>query len=256
MESIVSYDTGRVRVVEIRRPERRNAIDPETADRLFDAFKAFDNDSAVDVAVLTGADGTFCSGADLGAIASKQMIDRVGPGERSPLGPVRLDLGKPVVAAIEGYAVAGGLELALWCDLRVVARDAVLGVFCRRFGVPLVDMGTIRLPRIVGHGHAMDLILTGRGVEGPEALAMGLVNRVVEPGRALDGAIDLARHLSALPQACLRNDRRSAIEQWDLSLEEAVANETRLGLETIATGESVEGALAFDAGAGRHGETT
>lgn len=254
METIGTYDRDRVRVVEIRRPQTRNAIDAETADRLYDVFQGFDADSTVDVAVLTGADGTFCSGADLAAIADADMIDRVGPGARSPLGPVRLELGKPVVAAIEGYAVAGGLELALWCDLRVAARDAVLGVFCRRFGVPLVDMGTIRLPRTVGHGRAMDLILTGRGVEGPEALEMGLVNRLVEPGEALQEAFELARRLSALPQACLRNDRRSAIEQWDLPTEEAVANEARLGLETIASGEPMEGAQSFKGGAGRHGQ--
>ena len=254
MESIVSYDSGRVRVVEIRRPESRNAIDTEAADRLFEIFRGFNEDASVDTAVLTGSDGTFCSGADLRAVASGDLVDRIAPGESSPLGPVRLDLDKPVVAAIEGYAVAGGLELALWCDLRVAARDAVMGIFCRRFGVPLVDMGTIRLPRIVGHGHAMDLILTGRGVVGPEALAMGLVNRLVDPGDALQGALDLARQLSELPQTCLRNDRRSAIDQWDLPIEEAVANEARLGLQTIASGESLEGARSFEAGAGRHGE--
>jgi enoyl-CoA hydratase len=253
MESIVTYDTERVRVVEIRRPETRNAIDAETADGLFEVFRDFEVDTSVDVAVLTGAGSTFCSGADLGAIAGEEMIDRVGPGEKSPLGPVRLNLGKPVVAAIEGFAVAGGLELALWCDLRVAARDAILGVFCRRFGVPLVDMGTIRLPRLVGHGRAMDMILTGRGVEGPEALAMGLVNRLVEPGEALPKALELAAGLSELPQTCLRNDRRSAIEQWDLSADEAVANETRLGLETIESGEPVEGARSFRDGVGRHG---
>lgn len=254
MESIVTYDRGRVRVVEIRRPETRNAIDGEAGDRLFEVFQDFDADPTVDVAVLTGADGTFCSGADLSAIAAEDMIDRVGPGDRSPLGPVRLKLGKPVVAAIEGYAVAGGLELALWCDLRVAARDAVLGVLCRRFGVPLVDMGTIRLPRLIGHSRAMDLILTGRGVAGPEALAIGLVNRLVEPGDALQEAIALAEHLSELPQVCLRNDRRSAIDQWDLPTEEAVANEARMGLETIASGEPVEGARSFKDGLGRHGE--
>lgn len=254
MNSVVSYDKGRVRVVEIRRPETRNAIDSEAGDRLYEMFRSFDRDATVDVAVLTGSNGTFCSGADLGAVAANQMIDRVGPGATSPLGPVRMRLGKPVIAAIEGYAVAGGLELALWCDLRVAARDAVLGVFCRRFGVPLVDMGTIRLPRIVGHGHAMDLILTGRGVEGPEALAMGLVNRLAEPGKTLQEALRLAQELSELPQTCLRNDRRSAIEQWDLPEEEAIANETRLGLQTIVSGESVEGARSFEEGAGRHGE--
>jgi enoyl-CoA hydratase len=254
MESIVTSDIERVRVVEIRRPETRNAIDSGTADALFEAFREFDVDNTVDVAVLTGADGTFCSGADLGAIAEDDIVGRIGPGEKSPLGPVRMNLRKPVVAAIEGFAVAGGLELALWCDLRVAARDAVLGVFCRRFGVPLVDMGTIRLPRLIGHSRAMDLILTGRGVEAPEALAMGLINRIVEPGEALHAALELARGLSALPQACLRNDRRSAIEQWDLSTEDAVANEARLGMQTIASGETVEGARSFREGVGRHGE--
>lgn len=254
MEGIVTYDRERVRVVEIRRPETRNAIDAKTGDDLFEVFQNFDLDTTVDVAVLTGADGTFCSGADLTAIAGEDMIDRVGPGDKSPLGPLRLTLGKPVIAAIEGHAVAGGLELAMWCDMRVAARDAVLGVFCRRFGVPLVDMGTIRLPRMIGHGRAMDLILTGRAVEGPEALSMGLVNRLAEPGEALQKALELARALSALPQVCLRNDRRSAIEQWDLSTEDAVANEARLGLETIASGEPIEGARSFKDGVGRHGE--
>ncbi len=245
---------GSVRVVTISRPERRNAVDSAAAAALLDAFVGFDEDPGAAVAVLTGAGGTFCAGADLKALAEgdRRAVRDEGPG---PMGPTRLTLSKPVVAAIEGHAVAGGLELALWCDLRVAATDAVLGVYCRRFGVPLVDGGTVRLPRLIGQSRAMDLILTGRGVDGPEALAMGLVNRVVPPGQALSAAISLAAELAALPQTCMRNDRRSVLAQWGLDEEQAMVLEARLGRDTIESGETVEGALRFAAGAGRHGTT-
>jgi enoyl-CoA hydratase len=243
---------GRVRVVLINRPSRRNAVDGPTAALLVEAFLAFDEDDAVDVAVLAGSDGVFCAGADLQAIAegNGNRVDKAGDG---PMGPTRMVLRKPVIAAIEGYAVAGGLELALWCDLRVAAHDAVLGVFCRRFGVPLVDLGTIRLPRLIGQSRALDLILTGRGVGADEALSMGLVNRVVAKGGSLDASIALGTELSALPQQCLRSDRLSALEQWDLPLDAAVVNEVRHGLDVLASGETLAGASRFRDGAGRHG---
>jgi enoyl-CoA hydratase len=248
---LVEHD-GPVTVVTINRPERRNAVDSVCAERLREAFVAFDADDARSVAVLVGAGGTFCAGADLKAVAEgdRRPIPDEGPG---PMGPTRLTLGKPVIAAVEGFAVAGGVELALWCDLRVAAEDATFGVFCRRFGVPLCDLGTVRLPRIVGHGRAMDLILTGRAVSGPEALAMGLANRVVAPGEALDAARALAHQLAALPQVCLRSDRLSALEQWGLTEEEAAVNEAARGRAVIRSGETLEGALRFAGGAGRRG---
>ena len=242
----------RVLVVTIDRPEVRNAVDGPTAAGLIEAFRRFDTDDDTSVAVLTGAGGTFCAGADLKAVATRQG-NRVTEDGDGPMGPTRMLLSKPVIAAVEGYAVAGGLELALWCDLRVAATDAVFGVYCRRWGVPLVDGGTVRLPRLVGHGHALDLILTGRPVSGAEALSMGLANRLVEPGTALESAVDLGSELARLPQRCLRSDRLSAWEQWDLAEGEAMANETRRGLEVLRSGESLEGAGRFAAGAGRHG---
>ena len=248
-------DDGPVRVVTIDRPEVRNAVDRATAAALVDAFRAFDGDPSSAVAVLTGSGGTFCSGADLKAVAAGSG-NRVTEDGDGPMGPTRMRLTKPVLAAIEGHAVAGGLELALWCDLRVAASDATLGVFCRRFGVPLVDLGTVRLPRLIGHSRAIDLILTGRAVGGEEALAIGLVNRVTEPGVALGGAVALAHELAALPQVCLRHDRLSAIEQWDLSEPQATVNEIRHGLASIASGEAAAGATRFTGGAGRHGERT
>jgi len=251
--STVRYEKdGPVVVITIDRPERRNAVDGPTAEELVGAFQRFDADHEAALAVLTGAGGTFCAGADLKAVATGNgnRVSIAGPG---PMGPTRLELTKPVIAAIEGHAVAGGLELALWCDLRVAASDAVLGVYCRRFGVPLVDLGTVRLPRLIGHSRAMDLILTGRGVAGEEALAMGLVNRLTPPGQALAVASQLALELAAFPQTCLRNDRRSALEQWGLSEQQACVNEVRIGLETIRTGETIEGAARFAAGVGRHG---
>jgi enoyl-CoA hydratase len=243
---------GQVTVVTIDRPERRNAVDGPTAAALETAFHDFDRDDSSRVAVLTGAGGTFCAGADLKAIAegSGNRVEATG---RGPMGPTRLTLGKPVIAAIEGHAVAGGLELALWCDLRVAADSAVLGVFCRRFGVPLVDLGTVRLPRLIGHSRAMDLILTGRAVDAGEALAIGLVNRVVPAGTALAASIELGNELAALPQAALVNDRLSAIEQWSLDERAATVNEVQHGLEAIRSAEVVEGARRFATGAGRHG---
>ncbi len=245
---------GPVTVVTIDRPDRRNAVDRPTADALLTAFEAFDADASASVAVLTGAGGTFCAGADLQAIASGtgNRVTEDGPG---PMGPTRLALAKPVIAAVEGHAVAGGLELAVWCDLRVAAEDAVFGVFCRRFGVPLVDGGTVRLPRLVGEGRAMDLILSGRPVGASEALAMGLANRVVPSGTALEASIAWGAELAALPQVCMRNDRRSALAQWDLPVDEALLVETRLGLDSLSSGEALEGAARFAGGAGRGGST-
>jgi enoyl-CoA hydratase len=245
---------GPVAVITIDRPEVRNAVDRPTADELVAAFRAFDADPARSVAILTGGSGTFCAGADLKGIADGRG-NRVTPDGDGPMGPTRLLLDKPVIAAVEGHAVAGGLELAVWCDLRVAARDAVFGVYCRRWGVPLVDGGTVRLPRLIGHSHALDLILTGRGVSGDEARAMGLANRITEPGQALAGARQLAHQLAALPQVCLRNDRRSSYDQWSLDLAGALSRETDLGLDTLSSGEALEGAARFASGAGRHGQT-
>ncbi|HTE51017.1 MAG TPA: crotonase/enoyl-CoA hydratase family protein [Kofleriaceae bacterium] len=228
----------------------RNAVDRETAAALADAFRRFDDDSEARVAVLWGANGTFCSGADLKAVAAGAG-NRVSPDGDGPMGPTRMVLGKPVIAALSGHAVAGGLELALWCDLRIAEEDAVLGVFCRRWGVPLIDGGTMRLPRIVGHGRAMDLILTGRAVSAGEALAMGLVNRVVPVGTARAAAEELALELAALPQEALRGDRLSAYEQWDLERADALANELAHGMRALE--EGVAGARRFEGGAGRHG---
>jgi enoyl-CoA hydratase/carnithine racemase len=243
---------GPVAVVAIDRPERRNAVDRETAAALADAFRSFDEDRSLSVAVLTGRGGVFCAGADLKAVA-EEAGNRVSEEGDGPMGPTRLLLSKPVIAAVEGYAVAGGLELALWCDLRVAAEDAVFGVFCRRWGVPLMDGGTVRLPRLIGHSHALDLILTGRGVSGEEALRMGLANRLAPSGRSLDAALELAEEPARFPQACLRSDRLSSYEQWDLPLGDALAAETRRGLDVISTGETIEGARRFSGGAGRHG---
>ncbi|HYY82837.1 MAG TPA: crotonase/enoyl-CoA hydratase family protein [Actinomycetes bacterium] len=243
---------GPVTLVTIDRPERRNAVDAPTAAALAGAFRAFDADQGAAVAVLAGAGGAFCAGFDLKAVAAGEPM-RIAPDGDGPMGPTRMRLSKPVLAAIEGPAVAGGLELALWCDLRVAAEGAVLGVFNRRFGVPLVDLGTVRLPRLVGHGRAMDLILTGRAVGAAEALAMGLVNRVVPYGTAVAAAVALAAELAARPQAGLRGDRLSALEQWGLDEAAAAAGELRHGMATLASGESLEGARRFAAGAGRHG---
>lgn len=249
----VHYETdGAVVVVTIDRPEVRNAVDWDTARELSAAFRRFEADDALEVAILTGAGGAFCAGADLKAVTAGRG-NRMAPGEDGPLGPTRMRLAKPVIAAVEGHAVAGGLELALWCDMRVAARDAVFGVYCRRWGVPLCDGGTVRLPRLIGESHALDMILTGRGVSGEEALRMGLANRIAEPGQALTAARELAGQIAAFPQRCLRSDRLSALEQWDLPFDEAIANELRRGLEVVASGETAAGAARFAAGAGRHG---
>lgn len=252
--TVLTERHGSVYVVTLNRPKVRNAIDGPTAAALAGAFRAFDADESLSVAVLTGAGGTFCAGADLAAVASGERGLRVAEEGDAPLRVSRMLLSKPVMAAVEGYAVAGGLELALWCDLRVAAEDAVFGVYCRRWGVPLVDGGTIRLPRLIGRSHALDMILTGRGVSGQEALAMGLVNRLVPHGTALDAALALANELARLPQTCLRSDRLSVYEQEALPMAEALRNETRRGLAVLASGEAQAGARRFAEGHGRHGE--
>ncbi len=238
--------SGRVTTVILNRPDVKNAVDRATAGALADAFRAFDADPDADVAVLWGAGGTFCAGADLKAIAAGAP-NRVEQGGDGPMGPSRMLLSKPVIAAISGHAVAGGLELACWCDLRVVEEDATLGVFCRRWGVPLIDGGTVRLPRVVGLGRALDLILTGRAVDASEALAIGLANRVVPKGAARAEAEELARAIAAHPRLCMRNDRLSAYEQHDLSLDDAIANELRRGVATLEAGEAFEGSRRFNA---------
>ena len=257
---------GDVWTVTIDRPEVRNAVDGPTARALAAAFRAFDADAEAKVAVLTGAGGHFCAGADLRAVAGGNASAELGAADDTlalaldddmsadgPMGPSRLELGKPVIAAVEGYAVAGGIELALWCDLRVASRTATFGVFCRRFGVPLIDGGSVRLPRLIGESRAMDLILTGRAVGAEEALAFGLANRVVEPGEALTAALALARQIAAFPHRCMRNDRLSARAQAGLSQREALAREFALGRDTLGAGEALEGARRFVGGAGKHG---
>jgi enoyl-CoA hydratase len=253
MSTISVEIRGRTAIVTIERPAARNAVDGPTAQALYDAFKAFDADDALDVAVLQGRDGAFCAGADLKGVAEGRGNPVHVKGDLGPMGCTRLELSKPVIAAIEGHAVAGGLEVACWCDLRVAAEDAVFGVFCRRWGVPLIDLGTVRLPRLIGQSRAMDLILTGRPVSASEALSMGLANRVVPKGQALDAALALAAQLCAFPQACLRSDRASALAQWSLDWDAATAHEVTLGRATLATGESRDGASRFASGAGRHG---
>ena len=247
---------GPVTIVSINRPERRNAVNGATAKLLFDAFLAFDADESSSVAVFTGVGGYFCAGADLKMVATGDPLKRRELGGHqtiAPMGPSRLRLSKPVIAAVEGHAVAGGMELALWADMRVVGEGAVFGIFCRRFGVPLIDLGTIRLPRLIGHSRAMDLILTGRPVEAKEALDMGIANRLVPKGEARAHAVALAKDLAAFPQLCLRNDKRSALAQWDLEEEAAINDEMTGGLKVIASGETVAGATRFAGGQGRHG---
>jgi enoyl-CoA hydratase len=253
MEPITYENAGATAIVTINRAEARNAVDRLTAQALAAAFHRFDADNSSSVAILTGAGGCFCAGADLKAVGSPRG-NRVAEDGDGPLGCTRMALSKPVIAAVEGYAVAGGLELALWCDMRVAARDAVFGVYCRRFGVPLIDGGTIRLPRLVGMSHAMDMILTGRSVSGDEALAMGLVNRMVGKGEALGAARELAEQIAAFPQRCLRSDRMSAYEAWTSPMAEALRNEYRRGIATIESGETQMGAARFASGVGRHGE--
>jgi enoyl-CoA hydratase len=256
MANLIIERDGAVNIVTINRPERRNAVDGATAEELTQAFRAFDADATSSVAILTGAGGAFCAGADLKALAageSGQRVKQGGLNSPAPMGPSRLRLSKPVIAAIEGHAVAGGMELALWCDLRVMAENATFGIYCRRFGVPLVDLGTVRLPRLIGHSRAMDLILTGRPVDAREALAIGLANRLAPAGEALARAVAMAKEIAAFPQTCLRNDRLSAIEQWDLDEGAAIDNEIRRGLETLRSGETAAGAARFAEGAGRGG---
>jgi enoyl-CoA hydratase len=239
--------------ITIDRPDVANAIDRPTAEALADAMRRFEADDSLRVAVLSGANGTFCSGNDLKSMREPggARVPRVAPDGNGPVGPTRMLLSKPVIAAVEGHAVAGGLELALWCDLRVAAEDAVFGVFCRRWGIPLMDGGTVRLARIVGQGNALDMILTGRGVSGDEALRMGLVTRLVPKGEALAAARELALKLAALPQAALRSDRLSAYEQWSLDLPAALANEYEHGVRTIRTGELVSGLERYASGSWR-----
>jgi enoyl-CoA hydratase len=238
--------------VVINRPQVRNAVDPDTAEQLVQAFTRFDRDPDFRVAVLTGAGGAFCAGFDLAAAAQDDVVDRYEPEGRGPMGPSRIFLSKPTIAAVEGHAVAGGLELALWCDLRVASETAVFGVFCRRWGVPLIDGGTVRLPRLIGQSRAMDMILTGRPVGADEALSWGLANRVVPKGQARAEAERLALTIAGFPQVCMRTDRRSAIDQWDLPLKAALKLEGRRGLEPLTT-ETRAGAARFLGGQGRHG---
>jgi enoyl-CoA hydratase len=257
--SVLVEAANRITTITIDRPHAKNAVDGPTAHALFDAFQAFDADPNADVAILTGAGGTFCAGADLkavsGGIGDNPQSNPLNTdiNEIGPMGPSRLLLSKPVIAAVAGYAVAGGMELALWCDLRVMEEDATFGIFCRRFGVPLIDGGTVRLPRLIGMSRALDLMLTGRPVGAAEALQMGLANRVAAKGQALAAAQALAREIAAFPQACLRSDRRLAYEQWGMDLPGALANEFTHGLGTIRGGETVAGATRFAEGKGRHG---
>ncbi len=248
---------GPVATITLWRPHCRNAVDGPTALALRAAFEAFEADNTLSVAVFTGGGGQFCAGADLAAVADPALSNKVtsdgqGPG---PMGPTRMNFSKPVIAAIEGYAVAGGLELALMCDLRVAARSAVFGVFCRRWGVPLIDGGTVRLPRVVGQARALDMILTGRPVAADEALTIGLVNRITDDGQALAEALVLAHQIATHPQACLRADRASALAQWDWPLAQALQNEGAGGYAALQA-EGLAGAARFAAGAGRHGAAT
>ena len=250
---VLTQRDGNVLIVKLNRPEVRNAVDTATASALADAFESFDRDDSLSVAVLTGAGGTFCAGFDLREVAKggRRLTEKETQG---PMGPTWMFLSKPVLAAVEGYAVAGGMELALWCDLRIAARDAVFGIFNRRFGVPLIDLGTVRLPRMIGQSHALDLILTGRSVSGDEALRMGVANRLVEPGKALEASVQLAHALAEFPQHGLRGDRLSVYQQWSLSVDDARRNELRLGMNALNSGEAVSGASRFASGTGRHGE--
>jgi enoyl-CoA hydratase len=250
----IHYETdGRVVVITIDRPDVANAIDRPTAEALADGFRRFEADESQAVAVLTGANGKFCAGADLKAMreSGAPRASRVEPDGDGPVGPTRMLLTKPVIAAVEGHAVAGGLELAAWCDLRVAAEDAVFGVYCRRWGIPLMDGGTIRLARLLGHRHALDMILTGRGVSGEEALRMGLANRLVPSGEALSAAISLAQDMASRPQAALRSDRLSSYEQWSLALDDALAAEYRHGMTTLSSGELFAGLDQYASGAWR-----
>ena len=254
MPNVRTEQRGPVTVVTIDRPEVRNAVDGPTAQEMADAFRDFERDENQLIAILTGSSGTFCAGADLKAMASDpQRANRIDPEGDAPMGPTRMRLDKPVIAAIEGHAVAGGMELLLWCDLRVAADDATFGFYDRRWGVPLIDGGTVRLPRLIGQSRALDMILTGRAVSAAEAFEMGLVNRLAPTGRALDEAVALAEDIARFPQTVMRADRRSTIDQWGLALEEAMEREFRDGITAAATGETQAGAERFASGRGRHG---
>jgi enoyl-CoA hydratase/carnithine racemase len=248
--SVRSESNGLVTTIVLDRPDRRNAIDRHTGRALAAAFRAFERDRAARVAVLWGANGTFCAGADLKAMRSgeAERVTRLSPDGDGPVGPTRMLLSKPVIAAVEGHAVAGGLELAAWCDMRVASEQAVFGVYCRRWGIPLMDGGTVRLPRLLGHSNALDLMLTGRGVSGEEALRIGLANRLVPAGQALAAAIELAHEIAAKPQAAMRSDRLSSYEQWSLRLEEALAGEYHHGMRTLQTGELLGGLESYESG--------
>ncbi len=254
--TVIIEKKDRIFTVIINRPGVQNAVDRPTAEALADAFREFENDDTSYVAVLCGVGNMFCAGADLKAVASmdETRVNRLETDGDGPMGPTRMTLKKPVIAAVAGYAVAGGLELALWCDMRVVEEAAVFGVFCRRFGVPLIDGGTVRLPRLIGMSNAMDLILTGRPVEAVEARQMGLANRIVPHGTSRKAAEDLAKKIADFPQTCMRNDRMSVYEQWDKVLKDAMENEFRRGMNTINSGETLHGAAKFGKGFGRHGE--
>lgn len=251
-EPVLIERDGPVTVISINRPEVRNAVDGDTAAALADAFREFEVDDQVAVAVLTGVAGSFCAGADLKAVAAGDISHVAFDGD-GPMGPTRMSLSKPVIAAIEGHAVAGGLELAIWCDLRVIASDGVFGVFCRRWGVPLIDGGTFRLAKLIGQSRASDLILTGRPVPADEALAFGLANRVCDPGTAASTAIELAKEIASFPQTCLRSDLKSLKFTANLNEKEALEREFQLGIETILSGETQLGAAKFAGGSGRGG---
>ncbi len=261
-DTIITKRIGTSFIIEINRPDARNAVDAPTARRLAAAFTEFDEDESLRVAVFHGAHGTFCAGADLKMVSQKELpsyalqepLDMMD--DRAPMGPSYMRLSKPVIGAISGYAVAGGLELSLICDFRVVEESAVFGVFCRRWGVPLVDGGTIRLPRVVGMGNAMDMILTGRQVDAQEAKIMGLANRIVPDGKSLETALEIAEQLAAFPQKCMLSDRQSAYEQWNMSFTEALINENKLGRAVMASGETLAGATRFASGKGRGGSFT
>ena len=253
METVLVKNDGPVQIIQINRPEVRNAVDGTTAGALANAFRAFEADDTAKVAVLCGAEGTFCAGADLKAVSGEGSAHRMEPDGDAPMGPSRMFLSKPTIAAVQGYAVAGGLELALLCDLRVMEESAIMGVFCRRWGVPLVDGGTIRLPRLIGLSRAMDLILTGRPVSAQEAHQMGLANRICVDGEAINVAIELAKEIARFPQNCMRSDRQSAYEQFDLDMKAALVNEFKLGMQTVQSQETVQGAKRFASGKGRHG---
>jgi len=251
---VITSCEDNIYLVTINRPEARNAIDNETASMLYNAFQSFEDNAQLKVAVLTGKGEHFCAGADLKALASGD-VNRLEPEGPAPLGPTRFQLSKPAIAAVSGYAVAGGLELAIWCDLRIVDENAVFGVFCRRWGVPLIDGGTVRLARIIGTGRALDMILTGRPVEAQEALHIGLANRVVSRGKALESAMKMARDIAEHPQTCMKNDRLSMYESLDHSFKDAMKNEFNRGMDSIASGELLEGITRYKGGAGRHGKS-